>query len=152
MRESDYYAPGTAYRADAPWNDPGDPPEKDFEVTVSQTLSKGTTVTTASYIPGAEGVDYEPDDEGGYYASGWHEEDDTSDTNWEQEYSEEHNTPLQLIELFKEECQKNLKKLEETDPKASGNPQFIIQEKRRLIYLIEECEGWTEDELEVVEE
>lgn len=150
---SGYYpAELTDWSPNAPWNDPGDPPEKDFEITVSQTLSKGTTVTTTNYIPGAEGVDYEPDDEGGYYASGWHEEDDTSDTNWEQEYSEEHNTPLQLIELFKEECQKNLKKLEETDPKASGNPQFIIQEKRRLMYLIEECEGWTEDEFEVVEE
>lgn len=139
---SGYYpAELTDWSPNAPWNDPGDPPEKDFEITVSQTLSKGTTVTTTNYIPGAEGVDYEPDDEGGYCASGWHDPDDTSDTNWEEEYDESgHYTPLQLIKMFKRYLQEEI---EGTDT--------LDHSPKHLEYIMEECDGWTEDETEFVE-
>ena len=50
----------------APWNEESIP-EKEFEVTCSQSLSKTVTVWTDNYIPGASGVDYERDDEGGIY-------------------------------------------------------------------------------------
>lgn len=148
---SGYYpAELTDWSPNAPWNDPGDPPEKDFEITVSQTLSKGTTVTTTNYIPGAEGVDYEPDDEGGYCASGWHEPDDTSDTDWEKEYDENgHYTPIQLIELLKEYLQKDLEKWKEEDKKDPHKLAAI--QVRKYQGLIEECDGWTEDETEFVE-
>ena len=69
------------YSVGAPWNEP-DVPEKDFEITCSQSLSRTATVCTNNYIPGASGVDYEPDDEGGYCACGWQDPDDTSDTDW----------------------------------------------------------------------
>lgn len=148
---SGYYpAELTDWSPNAPWNDPGDPPEKDFEITVSQTLSKGTTVTTTNYIPGAEGVDYEPDDEGGYCASGWHEPDDTSDTDWEKEYDENgHYTPIQLIELLKEYLQKDLEKWKEEDKKDPH--KWTATQVRKYQGLIEECDGWTEDETEFVE-
>ena len=128
----------------APWNEEFIP-EKEFEVTCSQSLSKTVTVTTNNYIPGASGVDYEPDDEGGYYASGWHDPDDTSDTNWEEEYSNEHYTPLQLINLFKRHLSDELNAiLNSTGEKPN--------KERLLRHLIDECSDWTENETEYVED
>lgn len=124
----------------APWNQE-DVPEKDFEVTCSQSLSKTVTVTTNNYIPGASGVDYEPDDEGGYYASGWHDPDDTSDTNWADEYhNNDYHTPLQLIELFKQYLENELNRMGE------------VKNERWIKHLIEECSDWQEDDIEIVEE
>ena len=137
----------------APWNDP-DVPEKEFDVTCSQTLSKTVSVLTNNYIPGASGCDYEPDGEGGYCACGWHDPDDTSDTNWSEEYSESsHYTPLELIEEYKEELSVALKRLEEYGKNLhSKKPYWWIQRKRNLEHLIEECDGWVEDETEYIEE
>ena len=59
-----YHYPLGADTPDAPWNQE-EVPDEDFEITCSQSLSKTVTVTTNNYIPGASGVDYERDDEGG---------------------------------------------------------------------------------------
>jgi hypothetical protein len=113
-----------------------------FEVTCSQTLSKTVTVTTNNYVPGTSGVDYESDGEGGVYASPWHDDPDTSDTNWVEEYHDnDHYTPLQLIELFRKHLEVELNK--------SNIPQNRVNKYK---HLIEECKGWTEDETEFVEE
>lgn len=129
MRESGYYAPGTEFSPDAPWNDPVIP-EKSFDVTISNTLSKATTVYTDQYIPCS---DY--DEEGGY---SWA---DTSDTNWEDVYNENHYTALGLINKFKEFLEKYL-------------PDPIVDHSRYMEFknLIEECEDWEEDEIEVVKD
>lgn len=125
----------------APWNEP-EVPEKEFDVTCCQTLSKTVTVYTDNYTPGASGVDYEPDDEGGYTAVGWHDEDDTSDTNWADEYhANDYHTPLQLIELFKRYLQHML----DNKVQVSTSTSYIK-------HLIEECEDWSEDETEYVED
>ena len=152
MRESGYYPAGAEFDPNAPWYEPV-VPERDFDVTCSQSLSKTTTVTTDNYIPGASGCDYEPDGEGGYCACGWHDPDDTSDTNWGKVYAEEHLTPLQLIQKFKEYLEGELKELKEVieDQKFSVS-SYLTQEERKLTHLIEECEGWTEDETEFIEE
>ena len=123
----------------APWNDPI-VPEKEFDVTCSQTLSKTVTVTTNNYIPGVSGVDYESDDEGGYCAVGWHDPDDTSDTNWNEEYSLCHETIPSLLNILKEYIKKDLE---------YGDSKFS---KEHLKYLLEECDGWTVDEEEYIEE
>ena len=134
------WTPGT------PWNEP-EIPDEDFEITCSQSLSRTATVTTNNYIPGASGVDYEPDDEGGCYAVGWHDDPDTSDTNWAEEYHDnDHYTPIQLIGLYKETLKEQLKSWEGMDEIPSAKAQI-----RRIEHLIEECEGWTEDETEYVE-
>lgn len=139
MYDNYNYPPG-ADTPDAPWNEPVIP-EKDFEITCSQSLSRTVIVTTNNYTPGASGVDYEPDDEGGYYASGWHDPDDTSDTNWAEEYHDnDHYTPIQLIELFKQCLEENLK---------NG---LVFKTPGVTKRLIEECDGWTEDETEYIEE
>ena len=133
----------------APWNEPGPPPERDFDITCSQSLSKTIIVTTNNYIPGASGVDYEVDDEGQCYASSWHEEDDTSDTNWADEYDEcGHYTPLQLIRFYKQD----LKELLQTQKNSEDQSYATKREIKRIEHLIEECEGWSEDEIEFIEE
>ncbi len=140
MRESGYFPAGAEFDPSAPYNEPIIP-EKDFEVTCSQSLSKTVTVTTNNYIPGASGVDYEPDDEGGCCAVGWHDPDDTSDTNWADEYhNNDYHTPLQLIELFKQYLENELNRMGE------------VKNERWIKHLIEECSDWQEDDIEIVED
>ena len=147
MIESGYYPAGSEFDPSAPWNEPVIP-EKEFEVTCSQSLSKNVIVYTDNYIPGASGVDYESDDEGGYTAVGWHDPDDTSDTNWAKEYKNGHYTPLELINKFKEYLMKQWDILKDAE---EANDARTKQKKREIKHLIEECEGWTEDETEYVE-
>ena len=149
MSEADYYAPGSYNDPSAPWNE-SDVPEKDFDVTCSQSLSRTATVWTNNYVPGASGVDYEPDDEGGCCAVGWHDPDDTSDTNWADEYANNgYKTPLELIALLKEYLGKELTEIENSmEPDARD---YRVTRARMLRELIEECEAWTEDETEIFE-
>ena len=132
----DNYPPGAANDPSAPYNQ-SDPDDMDFDVTCSQTLSKTVTVTTNNYIPGAEGVDYESDDEGGCYAVPYHDNPDTSDTNWANEYKTKHLTPLDLIKKLRS-------LLMDIDSEAlRSNPCY--QHKQ---YYINECSDWIEDETE----
>ena len=137
------YPPGVSDSTiGAPWNEP-DVPEKEFDVTCSQTLSRTVSVLTNNYIPGGEWCEY---DDG--ITIGGHDPDDTSDTNWAEEYhANDHYTPLQLIELYKETLKKQLESWEGMEDTAVGKGQI-----RNIEYLIKECEGWTEDETEYVEE
>ena len=139
MRESGYFPAGAEFDPSAPYNQ-SDPDDMDFDVTCSQTLSKTVTVTTNNYIPGAEGVDYESDDEGGCYAVPYHDDPDTSDTNWAEEYHDnQYHTPAQLLELFKQCLEENMK-----NGLVFKTPKFTED-------LIKECEGWCEDETEFIE-
>lgn len=142
MRESGWYPPGAEFDPNAPYNEPVIP-EKEFEITCCQTLSKTTNVYTDNYIPGCCGCDYEDG-----VATGWHDGDDTSDTNWADEYHDnDHYTPIQLIGLFKESLKSQLESWEGMDETSAGKAQI-----RKIEYLIEECEGWTEDETEYIKE
>lgn len=106
----------------APFNDPIIP-EQEFDVTVSQTLSKDTTVWTNDYI-------LEDDGEG--YRSY-----DTSETRWTEVYRETKLTPLDIINACKTLAQ-HLLQLGTT---------YIGP--LHMDALIEECEGWVEDDYEV---
>ena len=142
-----YHYPYGADNEFAPWNDPV-VPEKEFEITCSQSLSHIATIWTDNYTPGACGVDYEPDDEGGCVACGWQDDDDTSDTNWSKEYETSgYYTPLQLIGLFKETLQEQLKSWEGMEDTVAGKKNI-----RRIEHLIEECEAWTDDETEFIQD
>lgn len=147
MRESGYYPPGAEFDPNAPWNQ-SDVPEKDFDVTCSQSLSRTAVVTTNNYVPGASGVDYEPDDEGGCCACGWHDPDDTSDTNWSKEYDENgYKTPLQLIQMLREYLEKDLNNVDSIAKETNQNKAFL---ERKFKHLIEECDCWQDDETEYV--
>jgi hypothetical protein len=125
---SGYYPGGlTDFTPGCPWSEP-EIPERDFEVTCSQSLSRIATVTTNNYIPCV--------DEGCDDGVGYHDEwADTSDTNWAEEYHDnDHYTPIQLIELFKQCLEENLKH------------GLVFKTPGVTKRLIEECDGWTEDE------
>lgn len=110
----------------APWNQ-SEPPERDFDILVSQTLSKSTMITTSDYIP-----EYDEED-GRTYAN-------TEYTEWKQAFNDSGcYTPLELIEEFK-------KWLEEELPTLEGN------KLRQAKIFIEECKDWQDDETEIVEE
>ena len=135
------YYPGnlTDWTPGCPWSEP-EVPEKDFEVTCCQTLSRTATVWTNKYIPGASGCDYEDG-----VTIGWQDDDDTSDTNWSQEYNNNgYKTPLQLIQMLKGYLQKDLEKWEEEDKKEPH--RYAATEVRKYKGLIEECDCWIEDE------
>jgi hypothetical protein len=137
------WTPGT------PWNEP-EIPDEDFEITCSQSLSRTATVTTNNYIPGASGVDYESDDEGGCYAVPYHDDPDTSDTNWADEYKANgYKTPLQLIQMLKGYLEDELKKWEEVDKQDPH--KWASTQVRKFKSLIEECDCWIEDETEFIE-
>ena len=128
MRDSDYYPAGAANDPNAPYNE-YENPDRDFDVTCSQTLSTTVTVTTNNYLYICD------EDEDGKYV-----DYDTSDTNWAEEYhSNDYHTPMQLIHLFKEflEQQKN-------NGIVFKSPSFTDA-------LIEECDNWVEDETEYIQ-
>ena len=125
MYDNYNYPPG-ADNPQAPWNRE-ETPEKDFEVTVYQSLRKNTTITTSDYI---EEKCIEP--ENGLYEV----VENTENTNWKEEYSEnEHYTPLQLINLFKRYLEGEL-----------GGTARISKFPSYLKHLVEECDNWVEED------
>lgn len=130
MNTDGNYPPGAINDPNAPWNEK-ETPEKEFEVCITQTLSKTVKVTTNDYIPDG-GID----DDGHYYFDA-----DTSDTDWKKAYKGNHYTPLELIEKFRDFLKSTLQ-----DP-LGGTLKYAHR-----IMLIEECENWIEDETEIVEE
>ena len=126
MSAADYYAPGSYYDADAPWNEV-EVPEREFCVLVSQTLSKSTSIYTQDYQP-----EYDEED-GNTYA-------DTSGTDGKQAYSDVAMTPLDIIN----NCEKIAKALLE-----EGKTRYAGVYLRSLV---EECQDWVEDDYEVCPE
>lgn len=120
------YPPGAENDPRAPWNEVS-VPEKEFEVTVSQTLSKNVTVYTDDYIP--EG-DYET---GRIYA-------DTSETDWKEVYKNQHLTILGLLKILHQYLIDDLKMAS-----LNNSPR-----KRSLEFTLEECKDWIVDDYEVV--
>lgn len=124
------YPPGAEHDPNAPYNEHQEP-ERDFEVTCTQTLSKIVDITTDNYTHCVE-EEYE---EGNRFYNVY---DDTSGTDWKEEfYNNDYHDPLALINLFKEFLQEQLEK---------GN-YFKSQAFTKI--LIEECEGWEEDDFDV---
>lgn len=135
MRESGYYPPGAEFDTDAPYNQ-SDLEARDFDVTVSQTLSKNTTVYTNDYIPG--GIYQEAEWDGDEMCTvTCQDPDDTSETDWVEAYKNDSKTPLELIALLKDiiEGRVDINKLTTCEKKS----------------IVEDCSGWVEDELIICE-
>ena len=142
MIESGYYPPGAEFDPNAPYNQ-SDVPEKEFDVTCTLCMSKTVSAYTNDYVPGAEGVDYESDDEGGCVACGWHDPDDTSSTNWSEVFGGNHKTIPELLEELKKYIQRDLDNIDEVAEEQKHDKAFL---KRKLEFLLEECDGWNVDE------
>lgn len=97
--------------------------EREFPVTVSQTLSKGITVTTEDYELTESGID-------------------TSDTDWKEAFmNENHYTPLELIGMFANYLKNEIK-----------HAELPKNKKIMYGHLVRECSGWTEDDYEIINE
>ena len=134
MTESGNYPAGAEFNKDAPYNQV-DPEEREFEVTISQSLSKTVTVLTSNYV---EIEDY--DENKGKCLS-----IDTSNTDWMEAYNESHKTPKELIKEFENLLDMFITALENN--KEAGSKEML----KRFKYLKSECENWCIDETEVVE-
>lgn len=111
-----------------PWNEPS-VPDHDFDVTVSVTLSKSTTVTTNDYMPCVD------DEDGSVYY-------DTGDVDWVEDYDSQHLDIPELLEALQGLAKEKLEKCKD----------LSISEKNRLNRLIEEADGWESTEKSVEEE
>lgn len=135
MRESGYYPPGAEFDPNAPYNQVENS-EREFEVTISQTLSKPTTVFTTDY-----NLEVDIDEEGSYA------DYDTSDTDWKAAYENEHLTIEQLLGVLENMCV-----LEKSILEAKVDQNIETKNRiRKLEYYISECKDWCVDEFEIVE-
>lgn len=121
------YPIGAEHDSSAPYNQK-DTYVKEFDVVISQTLSKSTTVYTNDY---KEEVD--EDEEGKRLVT------NTSDTNWLEAYKENHLTLPNLLKNVREILKDNLRKSK-------------WDEKKNLKFYIDELSNWVEDEIEVVKD
>ena len=124
---SGYYPAGlTDNTPGCPWSEPVIP-EREFDVLVSQTLSRDTSIYTDDYCPEFD------EEDGRTYAN-------TEETDWKKAYQNVAMTPLEIIGA----AEKIAKALLEQGQTRVGDVY--------LKSLVKECEGWNEDELEVKEE
>lgn len=130
MNESGYYPLGTEFSPDAPWNQ-HDNKGLEFEVAISQSLSKTTTVITTDY---KEEEDYDDCLNQKVMVA------NTEDTDWNRVYTEQHYTPIELINI--------LRNYLKNDIEHNYTPLSLTTKEN----LIKECENWIEDETEVIEE
>lgn len=153
MRESDNYAPGSYNDPSAPWNDPGEQDPVDVDVCVSYSLSKPMTVGVTNYALDSW-EDYESDGEGGYCHFGGTDYD-FSNTNFTEEYNKDdslYGIPELLNEckrLAEEKLQVLLRRAEVSSNGKTKNLN-LRSEINNLKSIIQGCEGWTTDDLEVV--
>ena len=126
MYDNYNYPPG-ADTPDAPWNEV-EVPEREFDVTISMSLSRTVQCYTNKYIP-------EVDEENGHLYV------DTSDTPWSEVYGDNHKTIPELLEELKKYIQKDLDNL--ADDETKMDKAF---HRRRLEFLLTECDEWTVDE------
>ena len=127
IKRMDNYPPGAAYDPNAPYNEV-EVPEREFDVTISMSLSRTVQCYTNKYIP-------EVDEENGHLYV------DTSDTPWSEVYGDNHKTIPELLEELKKYIQKDLDNL--ADDETKMDKAF---HRRRLEFLLTECDEWTVDE------
>lgn len=133
-----YNYPVGANTPDAPWNQ-SDPEPVEVKVTISQSLSRSTTITVTDYTA-EEWEDCEPDGEGGFYRTGGVDYD-FSDSNLKEAYEIQEYTIPELLEYLKSYLIADIAQCSEESSK-----------KKLLQCILKGCEGWTVDETEVVED
>ena len=127
IKRMDNYPPGAANDPNAPYNEV-EVPEREFDVTISMSLSRTVQCYTNKYIP-------EVDEENGHLYV------DTSDTPWSEVYGDNHKTIPELLEELKKYIQKDLDNLANDETKMDK-----AFHRRRLEFLLTECDEWTVDE------
>ncbi len=122
-----YNYPMGADTPNAPWNETSIP-ERDFDIEARATMRMSSTITTNDYNP-------INDDECGYV------EIDTFDTDWNGAFYREYYGIEKLLEMLKEYATKDLE-----------NVKGDAFKTRRLKGIIEECDLWHCEDLEIEEQ
>ena len=138
MIESGFYAPGTEFDKNAPWNEVENP-EEEFNVTIVETLSKDVTIHTSNY---QLEKDYDEDD------NSMKEYVDTSDTSWKEEYKKQGCTAIETLIAVKTYLEEV--RLEDLLD-LSRCRELTSSEKKELKVvkdLIEQCSDWKQEEIE----
>ena len=131
MRESGYFPAGAEFDTSAPYNERVIP-DMEFDVTISMSLSKTVKCSTNKYNPVVIDESH----------NRIHEEyPDTSDTPWSEVYGDNHKTIPELLSELKKYIQKDLDNLMSDDSK----PDKAFH-RRRLEFLMDECDNWVVDE------
>lgn len=120
MRESGYYPAGAEFDPRAPWNRE-DPPECEFNVAVSCSLSRDATVVSDDYDGG------EKDEDGNWIPYPLNNPNDA--------YNNQFKSIEEIIDFAEKAAQKFLK-----DKDYSVKPSYALKN------IIESCKGWTVDE------
>ena len=138
MKESGYYPTGAEHDPNAPWNKEDQKPIQ-VKVTISQSLSRSTTIEVTDYIA-KEYTDAEYD-ENGYLNITGDIKYDFSDSNLKEAYEIQEYTIPELLEYLKSYLTVDIAECGEN----SGR-------KKMLQYILKCCEDWKVDETEVIEE
>lgn len=126
---NNYDYPLGADNSFAPWNQVENSEiERDCEVT--ETITRKITLSTTDYI-----AEEDRDDDFGKCISA-----DTSETDWEEEYSNQEYTVLELIDKLKAYVEEDIKN---TSPNTGKG--------RELQRLLSACSGWEQVDSEVEE-
>ena len=137
MKESGNYPLGTEYNPNAPWNQTNPEPVK-VEVTISQSLSRSTTIEVTDYTATKyDDIEY---DEDGYINRIEGIDYDFSDSDLKGAYEEQEYTIPELLNYLKAYLIVDINECS----KESGK-------RKKLQHILNCCEGWEVDETEVVE-
>ena len=137
MKESGNYPPGAKYNPKAPWNQTNPEPVK-VEVTISQSLSRSTTITVTDYTATKyDDIEYEED---GYINRIEGIDYDFSDSDLKGAYEEQEYTIPELLNYLKAYLIVDINECSKESGKRKG-----------LQHILNCCEGWIVDETEVVE-
>ena len=136
MIESGFYAPGTEFDKNSPWNQKENP-EEEFNVTIVETLSKDVTIVTTNY-----NLEVDRDEDGCCRNC------DTSDTDWKDEYKKQGCTAIETIIAVKTYLEEvRLQQL--IDLSNCRNLTESEQKELRVVKdLIGQCSDWKQEEIE----
>ena len=137
MKESGYYPTGSEYDPNAPYNKSDQKPVQ-VKVTISQSLSRSTTIEVTDYIA-KEYTDAEYDEDGYLNITGGIKYD-FSDSNLLEAYKIDNWTIPELLNELKNYIQQDL------DKGCSKSKESYL---KRMIVA---CEDWELDEEEVIKE
>lgn len=139
MRESDYYPAGAYSDPYAPYNEV-EVPERNFEVSVTETLTRTATVTTQKYCPEFD------EEDGRTYAN-------TDDTDWHEVYKDNFMPLAKVMEEMKKETELFLSDIEQRIKECSKDDHQqkwkLAQRRNRLKALYGNMDGWQQSDMEV---
>lgn len=152
MSEADYYPAGAYNDPNAPYNQPPEPDEKEFDVTVTYTMTKADILATCDYT--TEMVeDCDIDDDGKPYSHRYSVEH-TDNVDWNEEFSQQRISPIQLFNELKVYVVNEIRLNKEFLSQAiyADEKRKLKKEIKRLELILKSCEGWEFEDIDFDEE